>query len=148
MPGTVRCKLITPEAALLDDDVNYASVPAWDGLMGIQHGGAPLVAKLGMGELRFDFPDSHNSKGGSHSYFIEDGFLRFAENELTLLASNAIPVENLNESDLSAELQEAEARTVTEGADNALEEMNRITAERNRTRTKLALAKKFKGKGI
>ncbi|MEL6497391.1 MAG: F0F1 ATP synthase subunit epsilon [Planctomycetota bacterium] len=148
MPGTVRCKLITPEAAVLDDDVNYASVPAWDGLMGIQHGGAPLVAELGMGELRFDFPDSNNSRGGSHSYFIEDGFLRFAENELTLLASSAIPVEKLNETDLSAELQEAEARTVPEDADNALEEMNRITAERNRTRTKLALAKKFKGKGI
>ncbi len=148
MPGTVRCKLITPEAALLDDEVNYASVPAWDGLMGIQHGGAPLVAKLGMGELRFDFPNSHNSKGGSHSYFIESGFLRFANNELTLLASHAIPVEKLNESDLAAELQEAEARVVPSGADHPLDEMDRITAERNRTRTKLALARKFRGKGI
>lgn len=148
MPGTVRCKLITPEAALLDDDVNYASVPAWDGLMGIEHGGAPFVAKLGMGELRFDFPDSHNSKGGSHSYFIEEGFLRFAENELTLLASSAIAVENLNETDCAAAVQEAEARTVPSDADNKLAEMDRITAERNRARAKLALAKKFKGKGI
>lgn len=148
MPGTVRCKLITPEAALLDDDVNYASVPAWDGLMGVQHGGAPLVAKLGMGELRFDFPDSHNAKGGSHSYFIEDGFLRFANNELTLLASQAIPVENLNETDCAAELREAEARVVPSDADNKLTEMDKVTAARNRARTKLALAKKFKGKGI
>ncbi len=148
MPGTIRCKLITPEAALLDDDVNYASVPAWDGLMGVQHGGAPLVAKLGIGELRFDFPDSHDAKGGSHSYFIEDGFLRFADNELTLLASNAIPVENLNETDCAAELQEAEARVVPGDAGDKLAQMDQITAARNRARTKLGLAKKFKGKGI
>jgi F-type H+-transporting ATPase subunit epsilon len=148
MPGTVRCKLITPEAALFDDEVNYASVPAWDGLMGVQHGGGAIVAKLGLGELRFDFPDSHNAKGGSHSYFIEGGFLRFANNELTLLASQAIPVENLNSTDCSAELQEADARVVPDGSKDAQAEMDKITAARNRARTKLALAMKFKGKGI
>ena len=148
MPGTLRCKLITPEAALVDDDVLYASVPAWDGLVGLQHGGAPLVAKLGTGELRLDFPDQGSSKGGSHSYFIEDGFLRLANDELTLLASKAVAAENLIETDCAAELKEAEARVVPDDAADKLTEMDRITSARHAARLKLGIAKKFKGKGI
>ena len=148
MPGTVRCKLITPEAALFNDEVEYASVPLWDGLVGVQHGGAPLVAKLGLGELRLDFPDTQGAKGGSRSYFLKDGFLRLANNELTLLASSAIPVENLTESECDAELKAAEARVVPEGTADRLGEMDRITAARNSARAKLALARRFRGKGI
>ncbi|MEO1584711.1 MAG: F0F1 ATP synthase subunit epsilon [Planctomycetota bacterium] len=148
MPGTLRCKLITPEAALIDDEVTYASVPAWDGLVGLQHGGAPLVAKLGTGELRLDFPDQNAAKGGSRSYFIEEGFLRLANDELTLLASKAIAAESLVEADCQAELKEAEARTVPADAPDRAAEMDRITATRHAARTKLGIAKKFKGKGI
>ncbi|MGP1272193.1 MAG: F0F1 ATP synthase subunit epsilon [Phycisphaerales bacterium] len=148
MAGTVRCKLITPEAALINDEVVYASVPLWDGLMGVQHGGAPMVAKLGLGELRLDFPDTPQAKGGSRSYFVKAGFMRLANNELTLLASAAVPVENLVETECEAALKEAETRVVPEGATDRLGEMDRITAERRSARTKLSLARRHRGKGI
>lgn len=148
MPGTVRCKLITPEAALIDEEVVYASVPLWDGLAGVQSGAAPLVAKLGLGELRLDFPDSQGAKGGSRSYYLKDGFLRLANNELTLLASDAVPVENLSESECAAALKEAEARVVPADATDRLTEMDKITTARNVARTKLALARRSHGRGI
>ena len=52
MAKTFRCKLVTPSSALLDGQVSYANVPVWDGLMGIQPGRAPILARLGLGELR------------------------------------------------------------------------------------------------
>lgn len=148
MASTIRCKLITPEAALLDDQVTYASVPAWDGLIGMTHGGSPLVAKLGIGQLRLDFPDQGAARGGSRVYFIQDGFMKFASNELTILASAAVPAENLVEADCAAELRAAEARGVPSDAGDKLGEMDKITKARHAARAKLALARDFKGKGI
>lgn len=146
--ATIRCKLITPEAELIDDEVNYASVPAWDGLIGLLSGGAPLVAKLGMGELRLDFPDAGSAKGGSRWYFVEEGFMKFADNELTILANAAIPAENLIEEDCATELRTAETRGVPDDSSNKLEEMDKITKARHAARAKLNLARTFKHKGI
>lgn len=35
MAKTFHCKLITPMAKVLDEEVVYASVPAWDGMLGV-----------------------------------------------------------------------------------------------------------------
>ena len=148
MASTIRCKLITPEAALIDDQVHYASVPAWDGLIGMTHGGSALVAKLGMGQLRLDFPDTDGAKGGSRWYYIEEGFLKFANNELTMLANKAVPAENLIEADCQAEFKAAEARAIPHDAKDKLAEMDKITKARNAARTKLAMARQFRHKGI
>jgi F-type H+-transporting ATPase subunit epsilon len=148
MPGSIRCTLITPEARLLDEAVVYASVPAWDGLIGLEHGGAPLVAKLGTGELRLDFADTGGAKGGSRSFFVDGGFMRLANNELTLLAGRAVAAEQLEESACEQELKTAEARAIPDGAPDRLAEMDRITAARRAARVKLSLARKSRGKGI
>lgn len=148
MAGTIRCKLITPDSALIDDEVVYAAVPAWDGLVGMINGGAPLVAKLGMGNLRLDFPDTDGSRGGSRWYYVEEGFMKFANNELTILASAAVPAENLIEEDCAKELKTAETRAVPSEAADKLAEMDKITKARNAARTKLSLARSFKHKGI
>ncbi len=84
MAKSIHCKLVTPAAALLDDQVVYARVPLHDGLMGFQPGRAPILAKLGIGELRLD------TAKGSRSFLVEDGFIKMAENELTILAERAI----------------------------------------------------------
>ena len=68
-----HCKLVTPTAALVNDRVTYASVPAWDGLMGFLPGRAPLLGRLGTGELRLEFADSEKTKGGSRSFVISGG---------------------------------------------------------------------------
>ena len=56
--NSFQCRLITPTAKVLDEAVVYASVPAWDGLMGVLPNRAPIVAKLGLGELRLQFADA------------------------------------------------------------------------------------------
>lgn len=109
MAKSFHCRLITPAAQLLDDQVVYASIPAWDGLFGVLANRGPIVAKLGQGELRLDLAE----RGASRSFIVEDGFVQMVNNKLTILAAKAFPTESINPAEASAELAEAEKRHST-----------------------------------
>jgi F-type H+-transporting ATPase subunit epsilon len=127
---TFRCRLITPQARVLDEDATYVQIPLHDGSAGILPRRAAMLGKLGLGELRVDFP-----AGGSRSYFLDGGFGQMVGDSLTILAKDAIAAERLSEQDAKAELAEAEARKPS-GADDAA----KITHDRARARLKLRLA--------
>ncbi len=144
---TFRCQLVTPSAKLLDEEVTYANVPAWDGLFGVLPGRAPLLAQLGLGELTVTFPDT-TGKGGERSYVIDGGFVKMAGNTLTILAETAVPAEELTETDAKAELAEAEARTVPADAADPATAQQRLSRDRQRAALKLRLAQAGRSKGI
>jgi F-type H+-transporting ATPase subunit epsilon len=136
-----RCKLVTPAAALLDDKVTYASIPAYDGLMGIESSHAPMLVKLGMGELRLDMADDAKlGKGGSRSYAVSGGFMKIANDELTILAEQAAPAETISASEAEAELSKLSGTNAqTPAAAEALRQ------QRAFARVKVNLAKSGKG---
>ncbi len=126
MASTLHCSIVTPTETVFDDQVTYASFPAWDGQHGVMPGQSPLLTKLGYGSLRLDF-----TEGGSRWYLIEGGFAEVKDNRLNLLTERATPAEQLSLKGAEAEL--AEARTpVTERAED------RAKGERDQQR---ALAK-------
>ncbi len=139
-----ECRLITPEAKVFDQAATAAVIPAWDGSMGILPNRAPIVAKLGVGEMRLDFPDQDGAKGGSRSFYVEGGFMRMADNSLTILATKAIPAEKMSESSAQAELAEAEARQADPSDRAAVE---KVRLERERARQKLRIAREFRSRG-
>jgi len=165
MAKTFRCKVITPESQLLSEPVTSVTLPLWDGLAGVLPNRAPMVAKLGMGELKIDFAPQASTKlaeGGSRSFYIEDGFVQMtpapspgsgagtddaaaAGGVLTILTSRAIAVEKLTESDVRAELQAAEAKTVPQGDQAAADSVRK---DRERARRKLAMVQSARGRGI
>lgn len=137
MAKTIQCKLITPEACILNEDITAAQLPLHDGQAGILPRRAPLMAKLGLGELRFDFPE-----GGSRGYLLDGGFVQMLGDRLTLLAESAEPVEQISEQEASAELAEAEARRP-----QTAEEHQRVAHDRKRARMKVEMARKFRATG-
>src|SRR5687767_5833084 len=147
MAKSFRTRLITPEAQVLDEPTVHVSIPAHDGSMGFLPGRAPIVAKLGVGELRLDFADTAaggKGQGGSRAFLVEDGFAHMVGGTLTILATRAIPAENLTESAAQAELAEAEARR-TEGLSEA--DAAKVRRDRDVARRKLAMAKAFRSRG-
>jgi F-type H+-transporting ATPase subunit epsilon len=145
VPKTFQCRLITPEAKVLDAPASAAIVPLWDGQMGFLPSRAPIVAKLGLGEMRLDFPDTEKERGGSRSFVVDGGFTHMVNNTLTILATKAIPTETIIESEAQAELAEAEARrtdTETDAAKRAA-----IQHDRQRAQVKLRAARSFRAKG-
>jgi len=143
---TINCRLVTPAQELLSEDVTYASVPLWDGLIGMQHGRSPIVARLGIGKLRLDFPS--DAGGGSREYFIDGGFAKMADNELVILAERAIAAEEIIESEARAELAEAQARVIPEDATNRADAVEKLTRERQAATLKVSMAATSKAAGI
>lgn len=136
-----RCKVVTPTASLVDDAVTYASVPAWDGLFGVLPGRAPILARLGVGELRLEFADTAKGTGGERSFLIDGGFVQMAGEQLMILAEKALPVEQINAAEADAELKAAQARSVPADAPNKQAATAQLARERQMARTKVHLAK-------
>ncbi len=144
MAKTFHCKLITPAAKVLEDEVVYASIPAWDGLFGVLADRAPIVAKLGLGELRLDFPGKGAAAGGSRSFLVEDGFVQMVNNKMTILANKAIPTETITIGDAEAELKAAEARQVPADAKDRGARAARVTREKRFAELKVRAARSRK----
>jgi F-type H+-transporting ATPase subunit epsilon len=104
LPDTFQCTLVTPESVVLDDQVAYASIPAWDGQIGLLPQRAPLLAKLGDGILRLDF-----AKGGSRWFFLGGGFAQMKDDRLSLLSEEAVAAEEIVQQYVEADLKAAEA---------------------------------------
>ena len=63
--------VVTPETTLVDEPVAGLRFPLFDGSAGVLPGRAPLVGRLGAGELNL------TAKGGGHrSYFVDGGFVQ------------------------------------------------------------------------
>jgi len=57
--------LVTPERVLLDEPVLSLRLPLYDGQLGILPGRAPVIGRLGYGELKI------STEAGEKSYFID-----------------------------------------------------------------------------
>jgi F-type H+-transporting ATPase subunit epsilon len=117
-PGHVRCIIVTPERAVLDETAEMVILPMFDGELGVLEGRAPLVGRLGAGELRLKTGDV------SKRWFVEAGFVQVRSNVVTVLTANARPA-----TEITSEMADA-ARTEAEGlpTGNAVERANKARA--------------------
>ena len=117
-PGRVRCIIVTPERAVLDETAEMVIVPMYDGELGVLQGRAPLVGRLGAGELRL------KTGGASKRWFVEAGFVQVRSNVVTVLTANARPAGEVTAA--MAESARAEAEALPAG--NAVERANKARA--------------------
>lgn len=99
----LRLVLVTPEKTLLDQPVKSLRFPLFDGQIGVLPGRAPLVGRLGIGELKFQ------TAGGSERFFIDGGFSQIKGSVVTLLTNRAIPVDAIDTAKAQADLAAATA---------------------------------------
>lgn len=137
MAKTFKCSIVTPTEAVLDDEVTYASIPAWDGQMGFITGRSPVLTKLGIGALRLEF-----TEGGERWYMIDGGFAEFHDDVLSILSDDAIPAESLVLREAEAELAEAKARVVQTAVDR-----ENVERDYQRAMAKVALAQAQQSRG-
>ena len=80
----LRCVVVTPERAVLDEPADFIVLPMFDGELGVLPGRLPLIGRLGYGELRM-------VKGLlTQRYFIDGGFAQVRGNVVTVLTAQAI----------------------------------------------------------
>jgi F-type H+-transporting ATPase subunit epsilon len=100
---TFHCSVITPERAVLEADATFVAFPAHDGEVGILPGRAPLLFKMGAGELRVESPQ------GNQVLFVDGGFAQMVEDRLTLLTEAARKIEEIDPAAVEKQLAEAHA---------------------------------------
>lgn len=130
----LRLVLVTPEKTLIDELVHDLRFPLYDGQMGVFPGRAPLVGRLGFGELRYTEATNANRH---HSYFIDGGFVQIKGEVVTLLTNRAIPVEQLNRTQAEEQYRAA----ITKPAHNDIE-LNAKERDIQRARQMVSLARK------
>jgi F-type H+-transporting ATPase subunit epsilon len=98
--GTLQCVVVTPERAVLDETVDFVALPMYDGELGVLPGRAPLIGRLGYGELRI----RHGTT--TRRFFVDGGFAQVRSNAVTVLTPRAIRGEDI---DVSAAQQVLES---------------------------------------
>ena len=111
MANELRCTIVTPEKAILDQTVEMVVLPMVDGELGVQPGRQAMVGRLGPGELRLI------SAGANSSYFIEGGFAQVQADVVTVLTSKATAADKLDLAKAESELVAATALPATTAAE-------------------------------
>ena len=81
---TLQCVVVTPEKTLLDETVDFVSLPLFDGELGVLPGRSPLIGRLGYGELRTRLGET------VHRYYVDGGFAQIRDNVVTVLTNRAL----------------------------------------------------------
>src|SRR3954470_21264340 len=98
---TVVCVVVTPERAVLDERVDFVSLPLYDGELGVLPGRAPLIGRLGYGELRT------RRGGATKRFFVDGGFAQVRDNVVTVLTARAVPAERIDQTAAGQALEAA-----------------------------------------
>ncbi|MGL4555014.1 MAG: ATP synthase F1 subunit epsilon [Gemmataceae bacterium] len=99
----LHCVIVTPERALLDVAADFVSVPLYDGELGVLPGRAPLVGRLGFGELRI-------RKGATTQHlYVDGGFVQVRDNTVTVLTSRALREDEIKPDAVRQNLEAAQA---------------------------------------
>jgi F-type H+-transporting ATPase subunit epsilon len=116
-PGVdLQLIVVTPERTVLDEKAEFVALPMYDGELGVLSGRAPLIGRLGTGELRL----SHGAT--THRYFIDGGFAQVRANVVTVLTSKAIKAEEIDTAAAQAQIDAAQQPGTTPEARTAQQE--------------------------
>jgi len=125
----LRCVVVTPERAVLDEVCDFVVVPLYDGELGVLPNRSPFVGQLGPGELRI------TTAGTVRRFFVDGGFVQVRANVVNVLTPRAAAAADLT----SAAAEQARAQAEALPAANSAESATRKRAiERARGMAKVA----------
>ena len=127
--ATLRCLVVTPEATVIDCAADFIAVPLFDGELGILPRRAPMVGRLGFGEVRI--------KSGTSvtRYYVDGGFVQVHKNVVSILTGRSIPHDKLVVAAAQSELDEARAMRVLSPEEAAIREQR---MEQSRAQLRMA----------
>jgi F-type H+-transporting ATPase subunit epsilon len=103
---TLQLEIVTPERLAYSDEVDQVVVPGSEGELGILPHHAPLLAMLGVGELRI-------KKGGTEeSFAIAGGFVQVRPDKVVVMAEMA---------DMASDIDLERAHEARKEAERAIE---------------------------
>ncbi|WP_294655083.1 ATP synthase F1 subunit epsilon [uncultured Fusobacterium sp.] len=132
--GTFNVKVVTYQEKVLEQEADFLLVRTTEGDMGVLPNHSPFVAELAIGEMMIRL------NGTEKSYFVSGGFLEISNNNVTILADEAMASELIDLERARKEAEEAKAKLekLKEDKDILMTEKNL-----NAALTKVRLAEKL-----
>jgi F-type H+-transporting ATPase subunit epsilon len=121
----LQVRLVTPDRILVDETADAVELPSKSGYMEALYGHAPLLAELGVGEVRL-----HGGSAGDQTYFVVWGFVEVLPDRVTILAQNAIKPEEIDTGEAQRQLESGEKMWNEAGEDpDKYEQANEVIHE-------------------
>ncbi|QDG50779.1 ATP synthase F1 subunit epsilon [Persicimonas caeni] len=135
----IKLEVVTPEKAVLSEDVDEVVLPGSEGQVGILPGHLPLLTGLGIGEMVI------RSEGGERRFFVDKGFAEVLDDKVSVLTQGCegvsdIDIEHAQEEITVAEEEIARLEAQTEVAEDEEELLERYRESLKRARTRLVVA--------
>ncbi len=101
MAGTLQFDLVSPERRLASIAATEVQIPGAEGDMGVMEGHAPVITTLRPGVLRA------TSAEGVKSYVVSGGFAEITATGISVLAEQAVPLEEMTPALMDAMVADA-----------------------------------------
>lgn len=128
MTDKLNFSLVSPARELFSGQVDHVIAPGTEGEFGVLPNHAPFMSTLRSGRIRIIDGDI------VHRYFVHGGFADVTSEGLTVLAEEAIRLEDLNADDIKFKIEKAEIER-----DRAADQAGRFKAEGDIQRFKAQL---------
>ena len=119
----LHCVVVTPERALLDEAADFVALPMYDGELGVLPGRAPLIGRLGCGELRI------RRGQATRRFFVDGGFAQVRANTVTVLTGRALKAEEIDAAAAERALHEPQTAPTAEAAEARRKAQDRARAQ-------------------
>jgi F-type H+-transporting ATPase subunit epsilon len=120
---TLKCVVVTPEEAVLDEPADFVALPMYDGELGVLPGRAPLIGRLGFGELRVRRGDK------VELFYVDGGFAQVRADVVTVLTGKAVPASAVSPAAAQQTLEQALAPASGKAVEVQLKQQARARAQ-------------------
>ena len=107
MADPLQISVVTPEETVVETTADSVVVPLFDGEIGILPKHAPMIGRLGYGEMRL------TTGGETTSYYVDGGFVQVSENTVSVLTGKASASADLNADAAKTQLEEGLKRVAS-----------------------------------
>jgi F-type H+-transporting ATPase subunit epsilon len=114
---TVNLEIVSPEKLLLSRDVDMVVIPAAEGDMGVLEGHAPMMVLLRGGVVSL-----YEGDRVTDTLFVAGGFAEVTPERCTVLAGEAMPVNEIERTEAEKRLRDAEEAMAQVDVSNPVEE--------------------------
>ena len=97
----LRVVVVTPEQTVLDVTTDFVALPLFDGELGVAPGHAPMIGRLGYGELRIGHAP------GVQRFYVDGGFVQVVDNAVSVLTNRALPTARLDAATIEESMRHA-----------------------------------------
>jgi F-type H+-transporting ATPase subunit epsilon len=100
----INCIVVTPEDTAVDEQATFVALPLFDGEKGVSVNHAPMIGRLGYGELRLT-----TTEGKDLRFYVDGGFVQIADNVVSIMTNRAVPAKKLNKDQIEEQIKSATA---------------------------------------